>query len=103
MLFLKKFTPRVINEGSIALKGMANIKPALRFLFDSGERLLVVGDRQHKRLSSVPHNAKTLVHEFTVEHHANSCPDRIEAHPLSAAAVPQIAIVTVDVAERRGL
>ena len=68
-----------------------------------GERLPVPVDRQHQRLARMPDNREVRRRKRVPEHEGHGRLDDLQRHPVPVVARRKIAIVAVDIAERRRL
>jgi len=100
---LEQLAPFIVDQRGIGLDRMRDLAGGAEHLAHHRDRLVVERRRHRQRFTGMPNNRELGADQSVVAQPLGRAAHGRDAHARRGVALGQIAVVAVDVAERRGL
>jgi len=100
---LEQRAPGIVDQRGVGLDRVRDVAGRAEHVLQHGHRPVVERDRHRERLAGMPDHGEFGAGQAVVAQALGSALHRGEAHARRGIALGQVAVVAVDVAERRGL
>src|SRR5262249_41924578 len=96
----QKSAPVGVKQRGVGLKGLEDWDAVEVAPLEQSSRCFVKGDRQHERLTSMPEQDEGVTDQAAVKDPAKGLVQRVHGHSPGGLPIGQVAVRTVNVAER---
>ena len=100
---LEQVAPGIVDQGGVGLDRVRDPTVGPDGRCDGGDGLVVIRHRHDQRLAGMPHHGERLAQQAVFTQSGGGALGCGQAHACGGLAIRQVAVIAIDVAERRGL